>query len=595
MANTQTAQHDLSAVRSRSERYDAIERGLRLWSGLILFAFVLTHLLNHAVGIAGIDAMTMVQEHRVWLWRTLIGSVLLYGAAAVHIFFVSKRLVSRRTWRMPATEAMQIALGFSIPLLLYKHVIGTRYVSEYFDVNDTYAATLRLLWPAEAWTQTILVLVVWAHGVLGLYYVLRSKSWFPRAREPLLMIVVIIPLAALAGFVAASREALELAHEGANWTPEQYNGAIDALRLSNWMLLIFAAALTALIFGLAVKRRVGRRVPIRYLGHGLIDLPRGSTVLEGSREVGIPHPSLCGGRARCSTCRVLVTDGADTLPPPGQAEAAMLKRIAAPSRVRLACQIRPDRPISLQILLPIDTAEGNVDWSDEGMKWGTSREATVLFVDLRSFQSLTRTQLPYDLVALLNRFISEMRQATAAHGGRNALYLSDGLMAVFGLAGERGAGSRNAIAAARDMQRAIDAMNEELYAALSIPLRIGIGIHTGPVVVARIGDDAHGYAMTALGDTVTFASQLETATKTELCDALISEAALNAAGRRATNAKSRLVRVGGQSDPIKAYALEDTDRDLSDETDVATGDPDDASTTAGPDASAANVPATVGT
>jgi adenylate cyclase len=558
MATTSTTD-TIGTVRSRSERYDAIERGLRLWSGVVLFLFVLTHLLNHAVGIAGVDAMTAVQDYRVWLWRTLIGSVLLYGAALLHILFVTKRLISRRTWRMPATEAMQIALGFAIPLLLYEHVIGTRYVAEFHGVNDTYAATLRFLWPAKGVMHTVLLLVVWVHGVLGLYYALRAKSWFPRARETLLILAVVIPLAALAGFVAGGREALELGHEGANWTEAQRAAALVALRYTNYGLLVFAAGLTVLIIGLAAKRRLGKRVPIRYLGHGLIELPRGSTILEGSREVGIPHPSLCGGRARCSTCRVLITEGADTLAAPGQAESAMLKRIAAPSRVRLACQIRPERPISLQILLPIDTEEGNVDWSDEAMKWGTAREATVLFVDLRSFQSLTRTQLPYDLVALLNRFISEMRQATAAHGGRPALYLSDGLMAVFGLNGERGAGSRNAIAAARDMQRAMIAMNEELHAALSIPLRIGIGIHTGPVVIARVGDDAHGYSMTALGETVTYASQLEAATKAQLCDTLMSEATLRAAGRRSAKAEARLVRIGGQSEPIKAFALEDTD------------------------------------
>ncbi|MEO1265892.1 MAG: adenylate/guanylate cyclase domain-containing protein, partial [Pseudomonadota bacterium] len=287
----------------------------------------------------------------------------------------------------------------------------------------------------------------------------------------------------------------------------------------------------------------------------VVDLPRGSTLLEGSRNGGIPHPSLCGGRGRCSTCRVLVTEGIDTLGEPASVEASMLKRIAAPSRVRLACQIHPKKPLSVQVLLPISAREGNVDWGEEAYQWGTEVTATVLFVDLRAFAKLSQTQLPYDLIVLLNRYLSEMRQACEAHNGRVTNVVSDGLTAVFGLDGGRRQGSSHAIGAARAMLKAVEALNEEMQAALSMPLRIGIGIHTGPLVMARVGDEVRGFSVTALGESVTIAGRLEQATKDALSDCLISQEALKATGRQIMGSSRRELIIPGREAPVLAYAL----------------------------------------
>lgn len=540
-----------------SDRLYAWERGARLWSGLVLFTFVLTHLLNHAVGIFGIELMEEVQTYRSTVWRTWTGTILLYGAAFVHVTLAIKRIVTRRTWRMPLQEAMQIALGLAIPILLYEHALGTRYVASVAGTVDTYTNVLRILWPGKATRQILLLMVVWTHGVIGLHYAMRAKAWFPRWRELLLVLAVLIPMLAIAGFIAAGREAQGLENPVAVWTSQQVRIGAEALRFANLALLAVASLIVALIVLLALARRLGRNVRIRYVGHGPIDLPRGSTLLEGSRSHSIPHPSLCGGRARCSTCRVLIVEGLDTLSEPGPAEAAMLKRISAPPRVRLACQVRPKTGLTVQVLLPVAVSEGNVDWSDEAYKWGTARVSTVLVVDLRAFTQLAETQLPYDLVLMLNRFIAEMRQAVEAHGGRVNTVMSDGMMAVFGLNGERASGSRAAIAAARDMLRTIDTLNAELHAALSMPLRVGIGIHTGSVVLGRIGDEARGYAMTALGETVTIAARLEEATKDALSDCLVSQETLEAAGRTMLPTSQKLeLHIPTRAKPVMGYALE---------------------------------------
>jgi adenylate cyclase len=129
------------------------------------------------------------------------------------------------------------------------------------------------------------------------------------------------------------------------------------------------------------------------------------------------------------------------------------------------------------------------------------------------------------------------------------------MMAVFGLEGARRSGSRSALRAARAMLRAIDAMNSEFQGALSIPLRIGIGIHTGPIIMARIGDEQRGHHITALGETVTIASHLEAATKRALTDCLASQATLKAAGRGHNPGMRREINVPGLSEPVVAYAI----------------------------------------
>lgn len=552
----QTAGGSERPVTNPADRKLKWEHDLRLWSGIVLLVYVTTHLMNHALGIFGVDAMEAVQTWRVWAWRSWPGTVLLYGAGITHILLALKRIVSRRTWRMPVQDAAQIALGLSIPLLLYEHLIGTRIMSSFEHTNDRYLYELVMLWPANAWRQTMLVLVVWGHGMIGLHYAVRHRDWYPRVRMAGIVAAFMLPTLALAGFVSGAREALEFDTTKGAWTTAQRAFFDMVARDVNLGILGAAAALVTIIVALEVMRRIGGKVTLRYVGHGDIAMPKGLTLLEASRDNGIPHPSLCGGRARCSTCRVLILKGLESLPEAGPAERAILSRISAPPRVRLACQIRPAKDLSLQILLPVEVPEGQVDWDEEAFKWGVERTATVLFVDLRAFDKLTHSQLPYDLVVLLNRFVAEMRQAIEAHGGRVTLFLSDGLMAVFGLSSDhRRSGSRSAMAAARDMLKVADALNAEFSAALPLPLRVGIGVHTGPIVMARIGDEERGFMVTALGETVTIASYLEEATKDLLTDCLISQTTFDASRQGVPSVEPREIHVPGLNEPIVAYPL----------------------------------------
>ena len=123
------------------------------------------------------------------------------------------------------------------------------------------------------------------------------------------------------------------------------NDTIMALLAAmSWSLYGFVVLLAG-VFGArllrdAVERR-GAVVRLHYPNQRLAQGPAGPTILEFSRFAGIPHASVCGGRGRCSTCRVRIGRGLDLLEAPSSAEQRVLARIGAPDNVRLACQVRP--------------------------------------------------------------------------------------------------------------------------------------------------------------------------------------------------------------------------------------------------------------
>jgi len=215
-----------------------------------------------------------------------------------------------------------------------------------------------------------------------------------------------------------------------------------------------------------------------------VTVPIGFSVLEASRYAGLPHASVCGGRGRCSTCRVRILT-ARTQPPPDEAESRVLRRLGVPHDVRLACQLRPISDLTVTPLLPATAtaADGRPPGDSHN---GREQEVVVLFADLRRFTRLAEHRLPYDVVFFLNRYFEAVGGAIRRSGGVANQYTGDGVMALFGVDAGPDEGCRHALAAAAEMVRSVAALSEALAADLPEPLRIGIGIHTGPAVVGRM-------------------------------------------------------------------------------------------------------------
>ena len=181
---------------------------------------------------------------------------------------------------------------------------------------------------------------------------------------------------------------------------------------------------------------------------------------------------------------------------PSITEARVLARVGAAPNVRLACQLQPVEDLDVTPLLPATAGPGDAQ-ARPGYLQGEERELVILFADIRGFTTLSEKKLPYDVVFVLNRYFAAMGRAVEAAGGRVDKFIGDGVMALFGVEGDPTEAPRRALEAARAMAEELQALNVALAGDLDQPLRIGIGIHGGPVIVGEMG---YGEARSLDGD-----------------------------------------------------------------------------------------------
>lgn len=530
---------------------------LRLISGLVLFAFVLTHFLNHALGIVSVRWMEDAQVWRRGLWQSTPGLVLLSAAAVVHVGLAFSRAIRRRTWRIPRWEAMQLVLGLLIPVLVGGHVLATLGLKMRFGVSDDYGRVLGDLWPAAALMQTLALVVVWLHAMLGLHHWLGGRTWYRRSFPLLVSLAVAIPLLAEWGWVDAARR-LDIAGLATHSLPPEAREWVLGGRDTILAALGCALLAAATVFLIRRLSHAGpRSIAVTFPDDRVVRVMPGATLLEIGRMNGIPYASICGGRARCSTCRTRVTAGADRLPSPNPAEQAVLERIHADPSVRLACQMRPTADLAVLPLVPAGTAAKVGTPGTDLYHWGVEQTVAILFVDMRNFTGLSEHRLSFDVVFLLNRYLDAMAEAVRSNGGYVDKFIGDGVMAIFGMGDGPAAGCRAALRAAAAMGPATVRLNREFKASLGHKIRIGVGIHVGPAILGRIGaaGGVEAAGITALGDTVNIASRLEAMTKELDAVVVASRAVTEAAAFEAGDALVHEVTVRGRAAPLEVHAF----------------------------------------
>ena len=212
-------------------------------------------------------------------------------------------------------------------------------------------------------------------------------------------------------------------------------------------------------------------------------MPRGWTVLEASRSFHIPHASMCGGRARCSTCRVRVTAGEEFCPTAGSDERATLDRIGAPPDVRLACQLRPRGDISV---IPLMRTERPI-YRQPAAQRSAEREIVVLFCDFLNRAELANDHMPQDLLYLLMRYVEALGNAIRAAGGTLSSVRPDSVCALFGLECGLAQAARQALQAAAAIERVVADLNDRLAREGESTVKIAVAIHAGRAVVGEIG------------------------------------------------------------------------------------------------------------
>ena len=540
-------------------------RQIRLATGLVLYVYVTLHFANHALGNISIGAMESGLAIQKLIWHSLPGAVILCVSLLTHMSLGFWALYERRRFRWTQLEATQLVLGLSIPFLLTNHVIGTRVALSQFGIEKGYAQELVGFWvnsPLLGVLQAVLLLIVWVHGCLGVHFWLRLKPFYPRVKGLLLSIAVLLPALALLGYYQGGQRTLVALQDPA-WrartlSPE-YIGAPaqnavlvdERTRTLAFLAVALVATLSARAFRQWREHRVGS-IRLTYPDR-TIRVARGFSVLEASLINNIPHAHVCGGRGRCSTCRIRVLGDMTDLPAPSAAEQAVLERVRAAPEVRLACQLRPTRDITLAPMLsPYATT---VDAYRTGaVSSGVERYVVIMFVDMRGSSRLAERRLPFDTVFIINQFLNAVSHAVLDAGGEPNQVLGDGLLALFGMGDPPDVACRQAIAASAAIADRVESLNKALAHALVEPIRFGIGIHAGVTVAGAIGYERHAQ-FTVIGDSVNVAARLETLTKTLGCEVLMSEEVYERAGFGRDDLPAHDVETRGREASVKARSV----------------------------------------
>ncbi len=441
-------------------------------------AYITAHLLNHSLGIYSFAAAETVLRGVQKFWHSLPGTVLLYGAAATHLALAVVALWERRTLRMPPLEGLRVLLGFALPLLLATHLTAMR--GAYLAY--AHRGPRMCAWSGGCGTgrarphSSLMMLAAWVHGCLGLHFALRAQPAWRRFSYLLLAIAVVLPLTAAMGFVSMGREfqwsgpaAHRASHaragQGAGIRPKATSSGSTGWR---WSRCWGRAG------GATASRGWSRQpsVTLRYPGR-TVQVPRGWSVLEASRSHGIAHVSICGGRARCSTCRVRVAGPAEHIGEPGRDEQRTLERVRAPADVRLACQLRPRGDVEVTPLFAPLPNEGRP--APVG-SFGRERDVAILFVDLRRWSGLSERQWPFDLAYVLDRYFATVGAAVRESGGVPNQFIGDSVMAIFGLDGDLPTACRQALHATGADRPAHGCMERRLRGAV----RPAAGVRHGP-------------------------------------------------------------------------------------------------------------------
>lgn len=553
---------------------------LRIGSGIVLFVYVTLHLCNHSLGLISDELMGRMAGLMKGLIRNWPVSIILYSALAVHTLLSFWRVYRRRTLKLNAKEWIQLGTSLAIPYFLISHVIGTRYAAVAYDLNDTYDYVLLSVFvfsPEYAYYNALGLIAAWLHGCLGMHMWFQTKTWYsPRVQQILLFVATLLPTLSLTGYLAAGQRIIPKASMGEFL--EQYYARLNLVDDAVWGWIandvdrtewFFLALIGAVLLARTTRSLLQSRsktISIDYVDGPKLKIPVGASLLEMSKVSDVPHANVCGGKGRCSTCRVRLINPRGEMTPPDEAEKKVLQRVRASDDVRLACQFYPQSDVKVLRLLPseLDRASSSdfEPWSS-----GREKEVTVMFADLRDFTRTSESRLPFDVVYLINQFSKAMGRAVEKNDGRIDKFLGDGFMALFGVDSASTNSALEAIKAAGEMIEALEKLNEELVGDLNEPLRMGIGIHTGSVILGNMGyGDARG--LTALGDTVNTASRLESATKEQKCVLCVSSQTMAKALLTAPDETKKHIAVRGKKDKLEIHALTNIDR-LKSATDAA--------------------------
>src|SRR5262245_1921999 len=485
-------------------------RNLRLATGLVLFTYITAHMVNHALGLISLQVAEDGLGYAVEVWYSPAGTLLLYGAFGIHFVLALWSVYERRTLRLPPIELLRIALGFTLPILLINHAANTRLAYDMYGLASDYTRVVANLWLADSQGMQLGLLAPgWLHGCLGLHFAFNRRPLYRYLRLPLFAIALLLPVFSGLGFIAMGKELSTNATAAA--AALEYLGPThieERIGLARWRngLLIGYFAIVGAAFGAravrnALERGRKRLIAISYPGR-TVHVPRGWSVLEASRGFHLAHASMCGGRARCSTCRVRVIAGEEFCPEAEAEERATLERVDAPADVRLGCQLRPDGDISV---VPLVRTERPV-YRGRASQRSAERDVVVFVCDFRNRADLAKEHLPQDKLYVLTLYVDALGKALRNAHGVLSYVEPDSICALFGLDRPLPQAARHALQAAAAIARVLVDLNERLGRQWDCKVDVAVSIDAGRAVVGEVGTSdppaimAMGEAMEVVGE-----------------------------------------------------------------------------------------------
>ncbi len=542
---------------------------LKLWSGMFLMIYCVTHYLNHSIGIFGLNAVDYIRDIFLFFWRNPFMNIFLPGVAVIHIYLSLSRVIRIASFRgFRRHEWFQLIAGILTVPAVALHVTGTKIAHIFYGIDDTYTAfSVSIVDYIDIIIFNLLMLLVWIHGYIGVKYWMKVNSKYMKYLSKIEMLFFILPILALVGLISIFRESNlnqlidPVYKEKVLISSNPENVDLDKLTEDTIMyfvipyLFLIILLFTGRFIYFKIKRR-NNSIQISYPEGAVSKIFLGMSILEASLDAGIPHAHVCGGRGRCSTCRIRVDRGLDQLEPPRQNERRVLRRIGAPENIRLACQAFPKIDLDVSPLLAPDT---NFKETATEQKYihGSDKEICIMFTDLRAFTKISEKKLPYDVVFILNQYFKLMGEIIENKGGYLDKFIGDGTMALFGIEEGPKEGSQKAIMAAFQMIDELKKLNERLIHDLPFPLKMGIGIHSGNVIIGKMGYK-HSKNLTAVGDAVNTASRLESLTKEFKCQLIISKYTYELSDYNFNPMEEEPVKIIGRDEKLDVIKIKDT-------------------------------------
>ena len=544
-----------------------IVRRSRTISGCILFFYAFTHLLNHSLGLISLDTMEQGRAIFLKFWRHDVLFYVLYGALSIHFLLGVYALARRRSFRMSRKEWIRNSCAVLIPFFLASHLSITLWGSRFLGLNDSYAFMIISTYIFDPFGYIILglmLMLVWTHGSIGIIGLIEFREFYSKLRGLFQGLILGLPLIAYGGYIRASIELSEASQSNpitilelisnSNFTAEIGEKIVSLSDLLQF--LVYPILLSLFVAFYFIRNLLEKRfnsIQVQYTDGTNINVSRGSSLLEASHKAGRYHESVCGGRGRCTTCRVRVTSSLGELPKPNKIEQSVINRLNFDQSLRLACQLRPETDIEINPLIKlVNHDKQNLRFSNQENLSGIEKETVIMFCDLRGFTRLSDGKMPFDVVFILNKYFKLVTDAVEENKGRIDKFIGDGVMAIFDKDTTISKNCKNALKGAAMITTYLNELNDELSTDDIEPLRLGIGIHSGNAIIGKMG---YGEASTdtAIGDTVNVASRLEQLTKDYSCQLMFSSIVAENAELDKTKLNSVKTKIRGKKDYLEAF------------------------------------------